>query len=354
MELFHKNSQDMISIRMRRDSVSMGDDCMAPHEVEIQFAPSDDLYDLLHKAAEYVPPMHDFEWKVMCGADVVGRLVSGTEAKYQIKPEGPNMKISSLPEKEIFCRQCYKNVSLSYFERIEALYGGDYFYITVFQGYDDIKTILEKGVTKITTCDKKFALAHGFHHRELQWYDKLLKIDDFEGLRIVRIPNKSNMKTEYIEIPKAKVIEELERRAGIASADSGRKSPEVMKYCPNCGKKNNGGTYCIECGTKLLKGYGLENIGNKVIFTCKGKEYELRSHPYEPCLYIYSKNEMIKILHNAFEVYDLVDRFEAGETEIGPDGSEYDKESFCKVLAAALNDERYEMNWTFAAKLADN
>ncbi len=97
--------------------------------------------------------------------------------------------------------------------------------------------------------------------------------------------------------------------------------------------------------------YSLENIGDKVIFTYEGKEYELGSHPYEPCLYIYQNDEMIKILRNSFEVYDLVERFEAGETLIAPDSSEYDKDLFCKVLAAALNDERYEMNWTFVAKL---
>ena len=34
-------------------------------------------------------------------------------------------------------------------------------------------------------------------------------------MRIVRIPNDLDVDTEYIEIPKIKLIEELERRAGI-------------------------------------------------------------------------------------------------------------------------------------------
>lgn len=130
-----------------------------------------------------------------------------------------------------------------------------------------------------------------------------------------------------------------------------KKGVKVLNYCPNCGKKNAGGRYCSECGEKLIIEYGLEKTGDKVTFTYKAEEYELRSHPYEPCLYIFRNDEMVKILHNAFEADDLVERFEAGETETGPDGSEYDRESFCKVLAAALNNERYEMNWTFAAKL---
>ena len=45
----------------------------------------------------------------------------------------------------------------------------------------------------------------------------------------------------------------------------------------------------------------IENINGKVIFSYTDGEYELRSHPYEPCLYIYKDDEMIKILHNAFD-----------------------------------------------------
>lgn len=28
---------------------------------------------------------------------------------------------------------------------------------------------------------------------------------------------------------------------------------KVMNYCPVCGNKNDGGKFCTECGTKLLK-----------------------------------------------------------------------------------------------------
>ena len=250
---WNENNQNNIQIRMTRDSVSMGDDCMAPHEEEIMLEVSDTLYELLHKASEYVPPMHDFEWEVMCDAEVLGRLISGSEKEYQIKLEQPNMKLSALPEYEIFCRKSLKKEPLSYFERVEVLYDGEYFDVTVFREYGDVKTILEKGATKISTCNKQFALKHGFIHRELQWYDLILKIDEFEGLRIVRIPNDIDVDTEYVDIPKDRVIEELEKRAGITSANSGSERPKVMNFCPMCGKKNNVGKYCTECGTSLLK-----------------------------------------------------------------------------------------------------
>ena len=29
---------------------------------------------------------------------------------------------------------------------------------------------------------------------------------------------------------------------------------KVMNYCPNCGKKNNGGRYCSDCGSNLITG----------------------------------------------------------------------------------------------------
>lgn len=95
----------------------------------------------------------------------------------------------------------------------------------------------------------------------------------------------------------------------------------------------------------------IKNIEGKIIFSYTGGEYELRSHPYEPCLYIYKDNEMIKILHNAFDAYDLPEIFDSNETVRAIDGKDFDKDAFYKVLVAAINDEHYEMNWTFAANL---
>lgn len=97
--------------------------------------------------------------------------------------------------------------------------------------------------------------------------------------------------------------------------------------------------------------YKLKRMDNKVIFTLEDEEYRLSSHPYEPCLYIYKNDEMIKIIHNAFDVDDLIEMFEASETVVAADSEQFDEEAFCKVLDVAINDEHYEMNWTFAAKL---
>lgn len=97
----------------------------------------------------------------------------------------------------------------------------------------------------------------------------------------------------------------------------------------------------------------IEYRDDKVIFAYDDDEFELRSHPYEPCLYIYKNNEILKVLHTAFDVYELPEKFEAGETVTDVCGKRFDKEAFCKVLVAALNDKRYEMDWPFAAGLVE-
>ena len=95
----------------------------------------------------------------------------------------------------------------------------------------------------------------------------------------------------------------------------------------------------------------IENINGKIIFSHTDCEYELRSHPYEPCLYIYKDDEMIKVIHNAFDVYELPSIFEAGETVRAINGKDFDEEAFCRVLIAAIHDSHYEMDWPFAAGL---
>lgn len=60
----------------------------------------------------------------------------------------------------------------------------------------------------------------------------------------------------------------------------------------------------------------------------------------------------MRTLHNGFEVYELPERFAQKETLLGIDGKRYDQETFYKVLVAAINSNRSEMDFTFAAKLA--
>lgn len=90
-----------------------------------------------------------------------------------------------------------------------------------------------------------------------------------------------------------------------------------------------------------------------VVFQYGNAEYTLGSHPYEPCLYIKKDGRTLRTLHNAFDAYELPERFAAGEILTGIDGRKYDSDAFCKVLAAAIDSDRSEMDFPFAAGLAE-
>jgi len=299
--LFHnEENHNSIRILFTRDSVSVGDDCMAPHKEEMLFKATD-------------------TW---------------LEEKIE---------------------------NLTYQESLEVLYKGEYFSATCFREYKNAGMILEEEETKITTRDKAFAMKHGFNDISLGNYQKILPIDQFEGMRILRTPSHPHAEVIRIDIPKEKIMEELKKRAKsphdvitdgvlaygvdvgrfvyeeegytvyvitdfphigpsdvfmvyqISKADyeklipmscSGRipkppvpsdvtdacrkeflcgesayckryyctlddvdktlaerivgvqtaskqKQSKFMNYCPNCGRKNDGNNYCSECGTKL-------------------------------------------------------------------------------------------------------
>jgi len=104
-------------------------------------------------------------------------------------------------------------LNLTYYERLEVLYDGEYFSADSFGEYGTAGLILEEEATKITTQDKAFAVKHGFEHRELRNYDKILPLEQFDGMRIVRIPNDPHAAVIRIDVPKDKIEEELKKRA---------------------------------------------------------------------------------------------------------------------------------------------
>ena len=103
--------------------------------------------------------------------------------------------------------------------------------------------------------------------------------------------------------------------------------------------------------------FGSLNLNpDEVIYTYKGETYRLSSHPYEPCLYLWRGDECACTLHNAYNPEDLVKAFTSGKTVKTNYAKNYDKEfdeaGFCRVLAAAIDSGRDEMDLFYAAKLA--
>ena len=107
----------------------------------------------------------------------------------------------------------------------------------------------------------------------------------------------------------------------------------------------------------IKEDFGILNLSSdEVTYTYKNEIYRLSSHPYEPCLFLYRGDELVCVLHNAYNPEHLVKAFSAGETvktNYGKDNDkEYDEKGFCKVLAAALDSGRGDMDFFYAAKLA--
>lgn len=100
----------------------------------------------------------------------------------------------------------------------------------------------------------------------------------------------------------------------------------------------------------------LDYSGDTVTYTYMGKTYRLTSYPYEPCLYLWENDTRVCTLHNAYNTWHLKEVFSAGKTVSTNYGKDYDKEfdeaGFCRVLAAALDSGRDDMDLFYAAKLA--
>lgn len=94
----------IVVIEVARDSVCMGDDCMAPHLEEFPLKHDTMLSDFMVTLKSYVPAMKNVTWEILCGEDCVGRLISEENAKYNSELNIPDIKISELSEKEFFCR----------------------------------------------------------------------------------------------------------------------------------------------------------------------------------------------------------------------------------------------------------
>ena len=104
----------------------------------------------------------------------------------------------------------------------------------------------------------------------------------------------------------------------------------------------------------VINEYGSLNLNSdEVTYTYKGENFQLSSHPYEPCLYIQKGDELICVLHNAYTTEQIAEAFIAGKKLKYYHNLEYDEAGFCRVLAAALDSGRDSMDFFYAAtKLA--
>lgn len=97
-----------------RASVSMGDDCHAPHRCPLEYEESTRLSEFMAKIADYVPSMHNFTWEIVCDLQTLGYLIFDDKANwtYELAVEDTRLELlldkyldkELYAEKEIFCR----------------------------------------------------------------------------------------------------------------------------------------------------------------------------------------------------------------------------------------------------------
>ena len=86
---------------------------------------------------------------------------------------------------------------------------------------------------------------------------------------------------------------------------------------------------------------------DSLFFIYNNTTYQLTSHPFEPCLYVSQEEKIVRMIHNAFTIEEMMD-VARGEYQItSVTGKKYDIESICEVLSGALELDSYETDLSY-------
>ncbi|MGN1458568.1 MAG: hypothetical protein ACI4XP_11575 [Acutalibacteraceae bacterium] len=97
------------TIHAERDSVCMGDDCNAPNARDLKYSKNELLSEFMNSVAKYVPAMKNIVWNVLCKGQTIAYLMFDENAEYKCELTIPDMKVSELAEKKIYCYHYYKH-----------------------------------------------------------------------------------------------------------------------------------------------------------------------------------------------------------------------------------------------------
>ena len=98
--------------------------------------------------------------------------------------------------------------------------------------------------------------------------------------------------------------------------------------------------------------YALDCCQEYLEFTFNNTTYQLTSHPFEPCLYIRQGDKLIRIIHNAFTIEEMIEAAKGIYQITSVTGTKYDIEAICEVLSHALKPDFFETDLsTLEAKL---
>lgn len=92
----------------------------------------------------------------------------------------------------------------------------------------------------------------------------------------------------------------------------------------------------------------LEAVGEDVFFHHKGVRYQITSHPFEPCTYITLNGEVVRTIHVAFEVSDIIQLIRKGYSMTSITGSDIRYEQLRHILAWVIDSDRTECDFAYA------
>lgn len=129
---------EMITIKVNRDSVCMGDD-IESHCKLMEFNDDISLARFLQELKVYVPMMVDCVWVVRSNIGVCGYIIISAVSECSIELGFENMPIKKLGIQEVECKHYYESSFNTYDVKIGA----------IVTRYQECQTLLEK-VKKIS------------------------------------------------------------------------------------------------------------------------------------------------------------------------------------------------------------
>lgn len=110
-----KTKNETLLVYAERQSVSMGDDCHAPHRCPLEYTKDTMLSEFMSSVADYVPSMHNFTWEVRCDLQTLAYLIFDDKGNWTYELAVVDAELYMLldkyldkeiyAEKEIFCRK---------------------------------------------------------------------------------------------------------------------------------------------------------------------------------------------------------------------------------------------------------
>lgn len=101
-------------------------------------------------------------------------------------------------------------------------------------------------------------------------------------------------------------------------------------------------------------GIDLRIKGNEIVFVYRTKQYQIRSHPSEPCTFICEGDKVLHTLHSGFETSVIMKMIMKDKSFASSNGHLIGYEMIREIFAATIDSGRPDMDFSLAEDLAVN